>query len=165
MTPISGVGSSSDVSGASSVYQQLRQTAMDAAAKALNLSTSDLQQDLESGQTLQQIASSQNADISTVMKSVLDAVQSEVSQDVQSGQINANQVQNVVNGFMSRFGKAHGHGHHHHHSSEQTDQSGQSSQSGQSIDINIEILNYSAQGDNVTQNPPASTGQQFSGEA
>jgi hypothetical protein len=100
-----------------------------------------------------------------------NAIQSQPNQDVQNGQLNPNQAENILNGFMARFGQAqdaqgaqgaHGHHRHHHHGGGGKDSANQSSDT---LQINIDVLNYSAQGDSITQNSPAQTGQQFNGEA
>ena len=144
------------------MLQQLRQSALNAVASALNLSASSLQQQLQSGQTIADVAKAQNVDPSTVQKAVTDSVQSQLNQDVQSGQLTANQTQNLLSNLTARFGQqaqgAGGHHHHHHHGGSDGGQA-------QSPPIDITVLNYTVDGDSVNQNQPSSTGQQLNAEA
>lgn len=63
------------------------QAIFDAAAKALGLTTADLQTQLRSGQTLEAIAKTKNVDIKTVQAAMLTALKTQLDQDVKAGRI------------------------------------------------------------------------------
>ncbi len=63
------------------------QVVFDAAAKALGLTSADLEAQLRSGQTLDQIAKTKNVDIKTVQAAMLTALKTQLDQDVKDGRI------------------------------------------------------------------------------
>jgi hypothetical protein len=63
------------------------QVVFDAAAKALGLTSADLETQLRSGQTLDQIAKTKNVDIKTVQAAMLTALKTQLDQDVKDGRI------------------------------------------------------------------------------
>ena len=75
------------------------QVAVADVAKGLNLSTSQLQSDLESGKSLSQIASAQNVSSSQLQTIVKSAVQDALNKAVSAGAI----TQTQANDFMQRF--------------------------------------------------------------
>jgi hypothetical protein len=83
-----------------------RKAAMDAAAKALNMSSDDLQSALKSGKSLKDIAAAQGVDFSKVQSAMQEARQSQ----------GAGQPQQQVS--------AGGHHHHHHHGGTQVQSAG-----------------------------------------
>lgn len=69
----------------------------DAAAKALGLSSAELQTQLRSGQTLEQIAKAKNVDVKTVQAAMLTALKTQVDQDVKDGRITQVQADDIYN--------------------------------------------------------------------
>ncbi|MFN8472396.1 MAG: hypothetical protein U0822_09420 [Anaerolineae bacterium] len=64
---------------------------LDAVAKALNLTTADLQTQLRSGKTLADLATSQNVSQDTVKQAIVTAQKAEIDQAQQAGRITADQ--------------------------------------------------------------------------
>jgi hypothetical protein len=77
--------------------QAMRQQVESAVAKALNLTASQLDTDLASGQTIAQIAQKQGVQLSAVKSAYLQAVQNELNQAVQSGMLTQAQSQMIYN--------------------------------------------------------------------
>jgi hypothetical protein len=73
------------------------QAVFDAAAKALGLSSADLQTQLRSGQTLEQIATAKKVDIKTVQAAMLAALKTQLDQDVKDGRITQAQADDIYN--------------------------------------------------------------------
>lgn len=73
------------------------QAIFDAAAKALGLSTADLQTQLRSGQTLEAIAKTKNVDIKTVQAAMLAALKTQLDQDLKDGRITQAQADEAYN--------------------------------------------------------------------
>jgi hypothetical protein len=73
------------------------QAVFDAAAKALGLSSADLQTQLRSGQTLEQIAKAKNVDVKTVQAAMLAALKTQLDQDVKDGRITQAQADEAYN--------------------------------------------------------------------
>jgi hypothetical protein len=70
---------------------------LDAAAKALGVTSADLQTQLRSGQTLEQIAKAKNVDIKTVQAAMLGALKTQLDQDVKDGRITQAQADEMYN--------------------------------------------------------------------
>ncbi len=66
-----------------------------AVAKALNISTTTLESDLQAGQTISQIATAQKVNINTVNTAYLNAVQAQLNAAVKAGDITQTQANNV----------------------------------------------------------------------
>jgi hypothetical protein len=73
------------------------QAVFDAAAKALGLTSADLQTQLRSGQTLEQIATTKKVDIKTVQAAMLAALKTQLDQDVKDGRITQAQADDAYN--------------------------------------------------------------------
>ncbi len=73
------------------------QAIQDAAAKALGLTSADLETQLRSGQTLDQIAKTKNVDIKTVQAAMLTALKAQLDQDVKDGRITQAQADEAYN--------------------------------------------------------------------
>jgi len=169
MTPTSGISNSTSSLLSSidpSVLQGLQQAVVNAAASALNMQPDELQSQLQSGQSLGQIAQAQNVNGSTVDQDVTAALDAQIQQDIQNGQLTNSQGQTLLNGLTARFAQNSGQaqgvgGHHHHHHGGQAagTESEQGGQSG-SLTINIDIFSYSPQGDVLSSNQDGSSGQQ-----
>lgn len=92
-------------------------TGIDAAAKALGLSTSDLRDQLRSGKSLKDIAATKNVDFSKVQGAINEAVKPQLDQAVQSGALSAAQAKDVLTQLTSgdaptQSGSAHHQGGH-----------------------------------------------------
>jgi ribosomal protein S20 len=106
------------------IRQQMRdlmKKGMDAAAKALGLSASDLRSQLRSGTSLKDIAAAKNVDFAKVQSAMSDAVKPQLDQAVQSGSLSATQAADWLAKLTSgdapaktagsqRTGGHHGHG-------------------------------------------------------
>ena len=77
------------------------QSAEDAAATALDMSTSDLKTALQSGQTLKDVAASKNVDFSKVQSAITDAVKPQLDSAVKSGRLTSNQEQDLLSKLTS----------------------------------------------------------------
>ncbi len=64
---------------------------LDAAAKALGMTTADLTTALQSGKTLADIAKQKNVDVATVKQAMVDAAKAQVDQQQQAGRLTADQ--------------------------------------------------------------------------
>lgn len=64
---------------------------LDAAAKALSLSTADLMTALRSGKTLAGVAKEKNIDVNAVKQAMVDGAKAQVDQMVQSGKLTQDQ--------------------------------------------------------------------------
>ncbi|MCA1554886.1 MAG: DUF2680 domain-containing protein [Chloroflexi bacterium] len=67
------------------------QVALDAAAKALNMTSTDLQAALKSGKTMEQLAKEKNVDVQTVRTAVVNAEKAAVDQAVKDGKLTQQQ--------------------------------------------------------------------------
>jgi hypothetical protein len=70
---------------------KVAQSGEDAAAKALGMTSSDLKDALQSGQTLKDVAASKNVDFSKVQSTITDAVKPQLDQAVQNGRLTSHQ--------------------------------------------------------------------------
>jgi hypothetical protein len=73
------------------------QAIQDAAAKALGLTSADLETQLHSGQTLEQIAKTKNVDIKAVQAAMLTALKTQLDQDVKDARITQAQADEMYN--------------------------------------------------------------------
>ena len=75
--------------------------ATEAAAQALNMQPSDLQQQLRSGKSLQDIATAQHVDITKVETVMTDAAKPQLDQAVKNGSMTAQQEQQILSRMAS----------------------------------------------------------------
>jgi hypothetical protein len=105
--------------------QAARKAAADAAAKALDMSPADLQQQLQSGKSLKDVASAKGVDFSKVQSAISSAVKPGLDQAVQSGSMTSKQEDNALarlTGAGAGAGKVH-RGHHQHSAAPAADSS------------------------------------------
>ena len=107
VTPISG--SSVAPLQQSSSTQNPWQNMLNSVSSTLGLSTSALQQQLQSGQSLTQIAQNQGVSQQTLVQSISSALQQNGSTAP------ASQLQQIATNIANRTPGAGGHHHHHHH--------------------------------------------------
>jgi hypothetical protein len=117
MSPISSISTASvAASDPTALQRQLieaeRKAAMDAAAKALGMKATELQQQLQSGNSLKDVAAARGVDFSTVQNAVSDAVKPQLDQAVSAGQLTTSQASSALGRLTSGQALK---GHHHHH--------------------------------------------------
>jgi hypothetical protein len=116
MSPISSISTASvAASDPTALQRQLieaqRKAAMDAAAKALGMKATELQQQLQSGKSLKDVAATRGVDFSTVQNAVSDAVKPQLDQAVSDGQLTTSQASSALGRLTSGQALK---GHHHH---------------------------------------------------
>ncbi len=92
---------------------------LDAAAKALGISTTDLDNDLHNGQSIAAVAKSKAVDLGTVIDAMVADASARIDQAVKDGDLSQqagddmkshlkDEITSFVNGSMPRFGRDHG---------------------------------------------------------
>ncbi len=71
------------------------QVMLDAAAKALNMTSADLTTELQSGKSLADVAKEKNVDVNSVKQAMIDAAKAQVDAEVTAGKITADQATQI----------------------------------------------------------------------
>jgi hypothetical protein len=77
-------------------FGMFRIAALEAAAKALNTTATDLEAQFRAGQTLQQVATTKNVPLATVQAAVANAVQTQLKAEVTAGRLTQAQADELV---------------------------------------------------------------------
>jgi hypothetical protein len=79
----------------------LMKSGMDAAAKALNMDSSTLMDQLKSGKSLKDVAAAQGVDFSKVQSAMKDAIKPQLDSAVQSGELSSSEADDLLSKLTS----------------------------------------------------------------